>query len=151
MFHIALFEPDIPQNTGAVMRIASCFNLSLEIIEPCGFVFSDSAIRKTALDYCDNVSYNLHENWQAFQTWRKNENNRLILFSTKADSCYDEFQYQAGDVLLFGRESSGVPDFVHRESEAIVKIPIHKNARSLNLAMAVAIGASHARLQLGLT
>ncbi len=153
MFSLALFQPDIPQNTGAIMRLAACFNVSLEIIEPCGFIFSHPKIQRSVMDYTKHLNYTLHAHWQDFQNWRlshpidrNNPNDgpkRLILFSTKTQKCYDDFYFQKHDILLFGNESSGVPDYVHQQADAIVTIPIQKTARSLNLAMSAAIATAH--------
>ena len=139
--HIALFQPDIPQNTGAIMRLASCFNMALDIIEPCGFVFSQKQWQRSAMDYRNELKLHRHDDWQAFTDWQKNKGKRLILFTTKTNHCYDAFDFNQDDVLLFGNESSGAPEYVHQHCDARLLIPIH--ARSLNLAMSAAIATAY--------
>ncbi len=151
--HIALFQPDIPQNTGAIMRLASCFDMTLNIIEPCGFVFSEKQWKRSAMDYAKNLHLNRHDDWQEFLQWRdaeteKNPKKRIILFTTKGNHCYDNFTFQKTDILLFGSETKGVPENVHEISDATLVIPMAKSARSLNLAMSVAIAVAHFNSQL---
>lgn len=134
---IALFEPDIPQNTGSIIRLSACLGAALHIIEPCGFAFDDKKLRRVALDYYDLANITRHASWPAFLDWKKEK--RLILLSTKAATPYMEFTFAAGDILLLGRESSGVPDDVHTAAAARIKIPMQNGARSLNVALAAAM------------
>ena len=145
MFIIALYQPDIPQNTAAIIRLCSCFNTTLEIIEPCGFHFDDKRLKKVAMDYLDKskiIAYKSYENFLV-----KKKNSRIILMSTKAKKNYNNFKFKPKDTLLFGRESEGVPRTVHKTSYQSLKIPLKKNARSLNIGMAVAITLSEALRQ----
>lgn len=145
MFIIALYQPDIPQNTAAIIRLCSCFDTTLEIIEPCGFHLDNKRLRKVAMDYLDKskiITYKSYENFLA-----KKKNSRVILMSTKAKENYNNFKFEPKDTLLFGRESEGVPRMVHKNSYQSLKIPLKKNARSLNIGMAVAITLSEALRQ----
>ena len=145
---IALYQPDIPGNTGAVIRIAACFGLNVDIIEPAGFDLSDRALKRSGMDYVEQAAMTRHLNWAIFENWRKSENRRLILASTKAATSYTGFDFRDDDILLFGRESSGVPDGVHESADARVLIPMAEGRRSLNLAVSVGIIASEALRQL---
>ena len=145
MFNIALYQPDIPQNTAAIIRLCSCFNTTLEIIEPCGFHIDDKRLKKVAMDYLDKskiITYKSYENFLI-----KKKNSRVILMSTKAKKNYNNFKFKPKDTLLFGRESEGVPKIVHKKSYQGLKIPLKKNTRSLNISMAVAITLSEALRQ----
>ena len=145
MFNIALYQPDIPQNTAAIIRLCSCFNTTLEIIEPCGFHLDDKRLKKVAMDYLDKskiITYKSYENFLI-----KKKNLRVILMSTKAKKNYNNFKFKPKDTLLFGRESEGVPKIVHKKSYQRLKIPLKKNTRSLNISMAVAITLSEALRQ----
>ena len=145
MFNIALYQPDIPQNTGAIIRLCSCFDTTLEIIEPCGFHLDDKRLKKVAMDYLDKskiITYKSYENFLI-----KKKNSRVILMSTKAKKKYNNFKFKPKDTLLFGRESEGVPKIVHKNSHQRLKIPLKKNVRSLNISMAVAITLSEALRQ----
>ena len=132
---IALYEPDIPQNVGTIIRLAACMDVTLHIIEPCGFPFSIKALRRSAMDYIDFVTIKQHKSWQHFNETRKKDGGRLVLLTTKVKNNYFDFSFQKNDVLLLGRESAGVPDFVKDECEALITIPMHKDARSLNVAI----------------
>ena len=110
---IALFEPDIPQNTGTILRLAACFGIEAHLIEPAGFPVSDRAFRRAGMDYLDAVKLVRHVSWEAFETWRKAQGLRLVLFTTQATTSYLDHRYEAGDILLFGRELAGVPEHVH--------------------------------------
>lgn len=137
---LALFEPDIPQNTGSIMRLCACLGVSMHIIEPCGFVLDAKEIRRVAMDYGQQVVITRHISWNDFLEKRaENYISRLVLLSTKANGFYTDFSFQAGDCLLLGRESSGVPEFVSREADAAVKIKMHGVCRSLNVALAAAM------------
>ena len=145
MFNIALYQPDIPQNTAAIIRLCSCFGVTLEIIEPCGFHLDDKRLKKVAMDYLDKskiITYKSYENFLI-----KKKNSRVILMSTKAKKNYNNFKFFPKDTLLFGRESEGAPKIVHNNSYQRLKIPLKKNARSLNVGMAAAITLSEALRQ----
>ena len=145
MFNIALYQPDIPQNTAAIIRLCSCFNTTLEIIEPCGFHLDDKRLKKVAMDYLDKTKIIAYRSYKDFLI--KKKNSRIILMTTKAKKNYTDFKFGANDTLLFGRESEGVPKTVHNNSYEMLKIPLKKNARSLNISMAVAITLSEALRQ----
>ena len=110
---VALFEPDIPQNTGAILRLAACLGVGVDIIEPCGFVFSRQRLRRSGMDYLDHVDFRLHQSWKVYFDSRAGSNGRLLLLTTRSNSAYTSFEYHDQDTLLFGRESAGVPDKVH--------------------------------------
>ena len=146
---IALFQPDIPQNTGTIMRLCACLGVEAHIIEPAGFPLSDRHFRRAGMDYLDQVSLVRHDSWSKFEQWRADKGCRLVLFSTKATEPYLDHRYGAGDILLFGRESAGVPDTVVAAADARVVIPIRPSLRSLNVAMAVAMALGEALRQTG--
>ena len=127
---IALFEPDIPQNTGTILRLAACLGVETHIIEPAGFPTTDRAFRRAGMDYLDQVKIVRHTNWKTFETWRAAAGARLILFTTHAGSSYLEYAFRPGDVLLFGRESSGVPEKVHAAADARLVIPMREGLRA---------------------
>ena len=145
---IALYQPDIPGNTGTIIRTAACFGMGVDIIEPAGFDLSDRALKRSGMDYVEQAAMARHLNWQAFEAWRKSAGRRVVLASTKAAMPYTSFRFHEDDVLLFGRESSGVPDNVHNEADARILIPMAMGRRSLNLAVSVGIIASEALRQL---
>ena len=145
MFNIALYQPDIPQNTAAIIRLCSCFDATLEIIEPCGFQLNDVRFKRIAMDYLDNskiITYSSYENFLF-----KKKKSRIILMTTKAKENYSNFKFNPKDTILFGRESKGVPENVHKNSFKRLRIPLKKNARSLNIAMATAITLAEALRQ----
>jgi tRNA (cytidine/uridine-2'-O-)-methyltransferase len=144
---IALFQPDIPQNTGTILRLAACLGIEAHIIEPAGFPTSDRAFRRAGMDYLDRVAITRHADWQAFEAWRRAEGARLILFTTHASLSYLDHRFRPDDILLFGRESSGVPRKVHEAADARLVIPMQKGLRSLNVAMAAAMAAAEAMRQ----
>jgi tRNA (cytidine/uridine-2'-O-)-methyltransferase len=144
---IALHEPDIPQNTGTILRLAACLGVEAHIIEPTGFPSSDRAFRRAGMDYLDRVSLVRHTNWAAFEAWRRTEGLRLILFTTTAALPYLDHGYRRSDVLMFGRESSGVPDVVHQAADARLLIPMRPGLRSINVAMAAAMALGEAMRQ----
>jgi tRNA (cytidine/uridine-2'-O-)-methyltransferase len=146
---IALYQPDIAGNTGTILRMAACFGLGVDIIEPAGFDLSDRNLRRAGMDYLEMAALKRHVDFAAFDAWRIAEGRRLVLFSTKATLPYTEFRYADGDVILFGRESAGVPDHVHDRADARLLIPMRGGGRSLNLALSAAIAASEAMRQLG--
>jgi tRNA (cytidine/uridine-2'-O-)-methyltransferase len=145
---IALFQPDIPQNAGTILRLCACLDVETHIIEPAGFPTSDRAFRRAGMDYLDQVRLVRHAGWAAFEAWRRGTRARLILFTTRAATPYLAHRFRAGDVLLFGRESSGVPEEVHAAADARITIPIKPGLRSLNVAMAVAMAAGEALRQI---
>jgi tRNA (cytidine/uridine-2'-O-)-methyltransferase len=136
---IALYQPDIPQNTGQLARFCTCLGAELHIIEPAGFSLADKDFKRGGLDYADAASLRRHENWEAFQAFCKEQNFRIVLLTTKAGKNYLDFTFSENDALLFGRESAGVPDFVHEVAGARLKIPMQGNARSLSLVTAAAM------------
>ena len=144
---IALFQPDIPQNTGTMLRMAACLGMDAHIIEPAGFPTSDRALRRAGMDYLDRVAITRHASWQAFEDWRQMQRARLILFTTRASQCYLDHVFRPDDVLLFGRESSGVADAVRAAADVALVIPMRAGLRSLNVAVAAAIAAGEALRQ----
>jgi tRNA (cytidine/uridine-2'-O-)-methyltransferase len=146
---IVLFEPDIPQNTGTILRLAACLGLSADIIEPAGFPVSDRAFRRAGMDYLDQVSIRRHGSWAAFEDWRRQAAHRLILFTTRGAVSYLEHSFRPDDLMLFGRESAGVPEAVHAAADARLVIPMRGGLRSLNVAMAAAMAVAEALRQTG--
>ena len=134
---IALYQPDIPQNTAAIIRTCSCLGVQLEIIEPCGFLLSDSRFKRVVMDYMDISSIKFYKSYEEFVKSKKSE--RIILATTKAKDIYTDFNFKKDDTLLFGRESSGVPESLHKSIKFKIKIPMKENKRSLNLATSAAI------------
>ncbi len=146
---IALYEPDIPQNAGTILRLCACLGLEAHIIEPAGFPVTDRAFRRAGMDYLDLVQLTRHASFADFDAWRRAEGLRLVLFTTAAETGYLEHAYGADEVLLFGRESAGVPEAVHRAADTRLRIPLREGLRSLNVAMAVAMVAGEALRQTG--
>ena len=146
---IALYEPDIPQNTGTILRLCACLGIEAHIIEPAGFPVTDRAFRRAGMDYLDQVRIERHISFAAFDAWRRAEGLRLVLMTTAADHSYIEHAYTAEDVILLGRESAGVPDAVHQCADVRLRIPIKAGLRSLNIAMAAAMVAGEALRQCG--
>ena len=146
---IALFQPDIPQNTGTILRLCACLDAGAHIIEPAGFPVSDRRFRRAGMDYLDQVALTRHDSWSKFEEWRNEAGSRLVLFTTKAAGSYLDFRYESNDILLFGRESAGVTDEVVAAADARVVIPIRPGLRSLNVAMAVAMALGEALRQTG--
>ena len=134
---IALYEPDIPQNTASIIRTCSCLGAYLEIIEPCGFLFSDKRFKRVVMDYMDEDKIQFYKNSEEFFDSKKND--RVILITTKSKKSYTDFNYSANDTILFGRESAGVPEHIHKLVNERLKIPMIKNKRSLNISTSVAI------------
>jgi len=143
---LALFEPDIPQNTGALLRLAACFAVEVDVIEPCGFLFDDRRLKRAALDYAARARVTRHASWDAFLATR-DPFSRLVLLTTSGSVRLDRFRFAASDTLLLGRESAGVPDFVHAAADARVVVPLAAGTRSLNVAMAGAIALHEALRQ----
>ncbi len=146
---IALFQPDIPQNTGTILRLCACLGLEAHIIEPAGFPVSDRAFRRAGMDYLDQVGIVRHESFRNFEEWRRQQDLRLVLFTTQSATPYLDHRFSRRDILLFGRESAGVPEEVHTAAEARLLIPLQPGLRSLNVAMAVAMAAGEALRQTG--
>ncbi|MDE0811829.1 MAG: tRNA (cytidine(34)-2'-O)-methyltransferase [Alphaproteobacteria bacterium] len=134
---LALYQPDIPQNTGTIMRLAACFGVTLDIIEPCGFVFSDSKLRRAGMDYADRVLVERHASWEKFLEDRAS--GRLVLLTTKSTAPITDFTFQVDDLLLLGSESSGVPDSVYEAVDGRLRIPMRSGERSLNVAVCAGI------------
>ncbi|HEX3884122.1 MAG TPA: tRNA (cytidine(34)-2'-O)-methyltransferase [Stellaceae bacterium] len=145
---LALFEPDIPQNTGTSIRLAACFGVPVDLIEPFGFVFDDRRLKRALLDYAALATIRRHESWAAFAA-RRDPGSRLVLLTTAGDVSLYDFAFAPGDTLLLGRESAGVPDFVHGAAAARLRIPLQAGARSLNVAVAGAVALSEALRQTG--
>jgi tRNA (cytidine/uridine-2'-O-)-methyltransferase len=146
MIEIALFQPDIAGNAGTIARMAACFGLPVTIIEPAGFVWSDSALRRAGMDYLATAALRRSPSWEAFR--EESMGKRLVLLTTRASSGYLDFSFRPGDVLLLGRESSGVPDEVHAAVQQRITIPMQPGMRSLNVAMACAMVTGEALRQL---
>jgi len=144
---LALFQPDIPQNLGAAIRLAACLGVPLDVIEPCGFPLSDAAIRRAAMDYTAIAEVKRHAGWESFRGDAA-QLGRLILFTTKADTAFHDFAFSASDILLFGRESAGAPDEVHAAADARLTIPLVPGARSLNLVTAATLALGEALRQI---
>jgi tRNA (cytidine/uridine-2'-O-)-methyltransferase len=144
---IALYQPDIPQNTGTILRLCACLDVRAHIIEPAGFPISDRNFRRAGMDYLDQVNWMRHDSWTQFEGWRQQEGHRLLLFTTKGATPYLDFRYQPSDILLFGRETAGVPEAVAESADARIVIPIKPGLRSLNVAMAAAVALGEALRQ----
>jgi tRNA (cytidine/uridine-2'-O-)-methyltransferase len=144
---IALFQPDIPQNAGTILRLCACLDIRAHIILPAGFAVSDRTFRRAGMDYLDQVTWMRHDSWTTFEEWRRGSGNRLLLFTTKAAASYLDFRYDASDILLFGRETVGVTDEVVASADARLKIPMKPSLRSLNVAMAAAMAVGEALRQ----
>ena len=146
---IALYQPDIAGNTGTILRLAACLDLSVDIIEPTGFALSDSNLKRAGMDYIAKATMTRHVDWDAFETWRQAQGKRLVLASTKANLSYTDFPFEKDDILLFGRESAGVPENVHETADHRIRIPMRADQRSLNLAVSVGMMAGEAMRQTG--
>ena len=141
---IALFQPDIPQNTAAIIRLGACLGVAVDIIQPCGFLFSDAGFRRAGMDYVELADLLQHASWEAFLTARR---GRIVLMTTKAELAYSEFRFSGSDIILLGRESAGVPDAVHAAADARLRIPLRPGLRSLNVAMTAAMAVGEALRQ----
>lgn len=146
---LALYQPDIPQNLGANIRLAACLGVAVDIIEPCGFPLTDRSLRRTAMDYAENAIVSRHSGWSAFRETQIASGSRLVLLTTRAATRLDQFSFRADDTLLFGRESAGVPEDIHSAADARVLIPLAPTARSLNVAMSAGIALWEALKQTG--
>jgi tRNA (cytidine/uridine-2'-O-)-methyltransferase len=154
MPHLALYQPDIPQNTGAMMRLCACLGVPMHIIEPCGFFWDTKKIHRVAMDYIDHLTYTRHDNWETFyglygkNNDQKPQKHRLVLLTTQTTQSYTDFCYQPDDILMVGRESAGVPDAVANQCHACVTIPLSGAVRSLNVTHAAAMGLGEAMRQI---
>lgn len=146
---IALFQPDIAQNLGTTLRTAACFGSHVHIIEPCGFPLDHKKLKRAGMDYIDHVTILRHMDWEHFSNWCQNHNKRLVLLSTKAPTPYTDFTFTEHDILIAGRETAGVPDFIHEQCPHRIIIPMQHQMRSLNVAVSVAIVVAEAKRQLG--
>lgn len=144
---LALFQPDIPQNLGAALRLGACLGVPLDVIEPCGFPLSDRAVRRAAMDYAETAEIVRHASWARFLEAPARRQGRLLLFTTRGAEPFHRFEYRPGDVLLFGRESAGVPAEVHEAADARLYIPLVPGARSLNVVNAAAMALAEALRQ----
>ena len=147
---LALFQPDIPQNTGTLLRLGACLDLPIDIIEPCGFIFNEKAMKRAGMDYLNMASYRRHNSWQDFLTCRTSYPDdyvRIVLLATHAEKPYTEFKFEPNDIILMGRESAGVPEAVHQAADARLLIPMNKNARSINVAVAAVMVVGEALRQ----
>ena len=143
--HIALYKPDIPQNTAAIIRLSACLNLKIHIIEPCGFNLNDYRFKRVVMDYAGMSKIFRYEDYDNFL--KKNKNKRIVLMTTKAKKHYHKFKFKKNDMMLFGRESAGVPENLHKTIKNRIKVPMNKKTRSLNVAMSVAIISAEALRQ----
>jgi len=146
---LALFQPDIPQNLGAAIRLGACMGVPVDVVEPCGFPLSDRAVRRAAMDYAENAEVVRHASWLRFLEAPERAQGRLLLFTTRGAEPFHRFRYRPGDVLLFGRESAGAPPEVHQAADARLFIPLAGGARSLNLVNAAAMALAEALRQTG--
>ena len=144
---IALYEPDIPQNTAAIIRTCSCLDVMVEIIEPCGFMLNDKRFKRVVMDYLDERMIKFYKNYDVFFQTKKKEKERIVLMTTKAATSYSNFKFKVTDTILFGRESAGVPEKIHKLVDNRLKIPLSFKKRSLNLASSVAIVLSESLRQ----
>ena len=147
---IALYQPDIPQNSGNIFRLGACFGISIDIIEPTGYIFDDKRFRRSSMDYINHIDYKRHIDWEAFFNWSKKNNFRLILLTTKVDKKYYDYNFKNNDILIFGRESAGVSEIVHSNVDEQITIPMKKGMRSINVSSAVALVTGEACRQLRL-
>ena len=147
---LALFQPDIPQNTGTLLRLGACLDLPLDIIEPCGFIFNEKAMKRAGMDYLNIASYRRHNSWDDFLNYRKehpDEYGRIILLTTHATLPYTKFEFKPNDIILMGRESAGVPEAVHNLADSRLLIPMNENARSINVALSAVMVVGEALRQ----
>lgn len=147
---LALFQPDIPQNTGTLLRLGACLDLALDIIEPCGFIFNEKAMRRAGMDYLNMANYRRHNSWEDFLAYRaehKDEYGRIVLLTTHASQSYTQFEFKPNDIILMGRESAGVPPEVHALADARLLIPMNANARSINVAVSAVMVVGEALRQ----
>tara|TARA_R110000772_G_scaffold29122_4_gene72977 strand:- start:3549 stop:4007 length:459 start_codon:yes stop_codon:yes gene_type:complete len=146
---VALYQPDIAGNLGTILRTCACFDVAVDIIEPCGFPFSDRSLKRAGMDYFDHVDFTRHTDWDAFLTYVDSQSVRIILLTSKAESAYHNFKFQPDDILLFGSESSGVPFDVNQRADERITIKMKNGMRSLNLAVSAGIALGEALKQTG--
>ena len=146
---IALYQPDIPQNTGTILRLAACLGVTVHLIEPAGFPISDSALKRAGMDYLERAAMRRHTSFSEFETWRRNQKRRLILLTTKSDNAYTDHSFQTDDVLFMGRESTGVPQDIHDLADARLTIPMMEGMRSINVAVSAGMALGEALRQTG--
>ena len=146
----ALYQPDIPQNTGNIFRLAACLGIAVDIIEPTGFLFNENKFKRAMMDYMKSLEYKRHLDWNSFFNWVKENNFRLVLLTTKSSKSYSNYNYFNNDILLFGQESAGVPTNIHKIVNERLTIPMVKGLRSINVSSSVAIVAAEACKQLKL-
>ncbi|OCJ16293.1 tRNA methyltransferase [Rhizobium sp. AC44/96] len=144
---LALYQPDIPGNTGTILRLAACLGFAVDIIEPAGFDISDRNLKRAGMDYIATAALTHHVSWSHFETWLQSSGRRLVLASTKASGRYTDFAFRSDDVLLFGRESAGVPDQVHDRADARILVPMVEGQRSINVAVSAAMIVGEAMRQ----
>lgn len=149
MIECALFEPDIPQNAGAILRLGACLGVPIHIIHPAGFALSDQNFKRAGMDYLSRADLIEHDNWNAFKAWRLERGRRVIALSTSGSERLDGFRFSADDVLLLGREAAGLPDTIKQAADALVRIPIRAGNRSLNVATAASMAVFEALRQTG--
>ncbi len=150
---LALFQPDIPQNTGTLLRLGACLDLPLDIIEPCGFLFNEKALRRASMDYLNLAQYRRHNSWTDFLEYRQRHPEtygRIVLLTTHAAQPYTDFEFQPNDIILMGRESAGVPEQVHKTADTRLLIPMNAKARSLNVAVSAVMVIGEALRQTNL-
>ncbi|MVA99503.1 tRNA methyltransferase [Nitratireductor sp. CAU 1489] len=145
---LALYQPDIPGNTGAILRLGACVGMAVDVIGPAGFDLSDRALKRAGMDYLAMAALTRHDDWAAFAARREAEGRRLVLFTARATLLYTHLAFRSDDILLFGRESAGVPDHVHEAADARVLVPMPGGGRSLNLALTAAMAAGEVMRQL---
>lgn len=147
---LALYQPDIPQNTGTLLRLGACLGLAIDIIEPCGFMFNEKAMRRAGMDYLDFSNYSRHNSWNDFLNYRQEhpeEYGRIVLLTTKSSQSFIDFEFKSNDIILMGRESAGVPENVHQKADARLRIPMIQEARSINMAVSAAMAITEALRQ----
>lgn len=144
LLRLALYQPDIPQNAGTLLRLSACLGVAVDIIEPCGFVLDERKVRRAGMDYIGQASYVRHSSWEAFAAVLAEEGRRLVLLTTGAEERHDRFPFAPGDTIMVGRESSGVPRPVFEAAQARIRIPMRAGARSLNVALAASIATAEA-------
>ena len=148
LMRIALYQPDIPQNTGNIFRLAACMGVSVDIIEPAGFFFDDKRLERSLMDYINHLDYKRHVDWDAFRAWYNNHEYKIILLTTYAKKKYVDYKFNNNDILLFGSESSGVPKEIHQCADERLLIPMKKGLRSLNVSSAVSMIVGEALRQI---
>lgn len=149
---LALYQPDIPQNTGTLLRLGACLDLAVDIIEPCGFLFNEKAMRRAGMDYLEFSNYRRHDSWEDFLAYRREnpqEYGRLVLLTTKGKQSFLDFEFKSNDIILMGRESAGVPENVHNTVDAELLIPMNPQARSINMAVSAAMAVTEGLRQIG--